>query len=521
MNEPIHETIQNPTKEPTTSPIPAPRTYAAAESVFAWVCLLVGYLLCRTVPVALSPLGGCLCLLVLYVATLTVLRVRGFAFSVSVWCAAGSGLLTAAAMLISADAFLRQLCFWYALAAYAYTVHAMTGNTLRHGLSDLVLVDAFKAAVIQPFCAHGGLFAAMFAGKAKGSGKAIGKVLVGLLLALIPTAAVLSLLSYDSGFSSLLSTLFDVNAPDVFSHLVSIAFGIPIGMYLFGMLISNIDHEAGSILTEEDCTKTATACRVIAPLTVAAATVPMLFVYAIFFVSQWQYYVAGFTGVLPEGFQYASFAREGFFQLCTVAVINLAMILGALWLTKRADDKPGWLLRILTALYSVFTLVLIATAMAKMLLYIDAYGLTQKRVYATWFMVVLAVVFVIIAVGVFVPKMKTVLVCTAVCVVMFAGLALSNVNGVIADYNVAQYLNGELKTVDVGALEQLDEAATPALCRLYESYVDSGKTTGTTYFRVKNVLRAQATELAERGLWSFSIPQMRAVSALKAAGIEG
>ncbi len=500
---------------------PAPRRYERTESLYAWVCVAAGYLLCRLVPVTAVPLGATVFLLGLYAVTLIVLHRKGFSCPANAWCAVGSAVTVTAAMLLCAEPFLRRLCFWYALAAYAYTVHAVTDNTLNRGISDYVLIDTFKAAIVMPFCARANLFTAMFSGKAGIGGKLIAKVLSGLLIALVPTAVVLGLLSYDSGFSQLLARLLDFNIGDVFSHLASLAFGIPPGMYLFGMLIANVDREGGRILTEEHCCTAARKCRIVSPLTATAATVPMLLVYAVFFISQRHYYVAGFTGKLPDGFSYAEYAREGFFQLCTVSVINLGMILFAIAVTKRGENGSSVLLKILTPLYSVSTLVLIATAVAKMVMYINTYGLTQKRVYATWFMAVLAVVFLLIAVGRFLPKMKTVFLCTAVCVTMFAGLALANVNGIIADYNVDRYLSGDLKTVDLDALEQLGEAAVPALCRLYDTRVQSGKTTGTTYYRTKQILTDQTSALQERGVWSFSIPQMRAVHALKDVGLWG
>ncbi len=509
--------------ETNSSPVgvftpPEPRSYSTAESVFAWVCLLMGYLFCRLVPVADAPLGGFLFVLGLFAVTLIVLYLKGFTCPANAWCAAGSAIAVSAALLFCAEPFLHRLSFWYALAAYSYFVYAATGNSLRKGLSDLVLVDTFKAAIVMPFCAHANVFAALFSGKAKNSGKAIAKVLIGLLLALVPTAAVLTLLSYDSGFSELLGKIFDFELFDIFSHLVSIAFGIPIGMYLFGMLIAGVDREGAHILTDEQCTATAAKCRVVSPLTVAAATLPLLLVYVIFFISQWQYYIAGFTGDLPEGFSYASFAREGFFQLCAVSVINLGMILLAILVTKRTE-RPSVLLKILTPLYSVSTLVLIATAIAKMVMYIDSYGLTPKRVYATWFMAVIAVVFVVIAVARFVPRIKTVFVCTAVCVVMFAGLALSNIGGIIADYNVDRYLQGDLKTVDIGTLETLGDAAVPALCRLYDS-VDGGKTTNSVYIRTKQLLVKHAARMDGSTVWDFTVPRLRAENALREVGFE-
>lgn len=497
-----------------------PRSYNTLESVFAWLCMLAGYCLCRVVPVDHAPLGGFLLIVGLFAATMIVLHLKQVVFPPMAWCAGGTALIVSAALLLCNDPLLHHLCFAYALVAYVYVVYASMGNALRQGVSDFLPIDVFKAAVVMPFCTHVRLFTAMFSGKAAGSGKAIAKVLIGLLAALVPTAAVLTLLSYDSEFSSLLGRIFDVELFDVFSHAVSIAFGIPIGMYLFAVFIANSDHEARDVLTEHECVEIAAKCRVISPLTVAAATAPLLLVYVIFFASQWQYYTAGFTGVLPEGFSYASFAREGFFQLCSVSVINLAMILIAIAVTKRQNDRPSVLLNILTPLYSVSTLILIATAIAKMVMYIDSFGLTQKRVYATWFMIVIALVFLIIAVGRFAARIKTVFVCTAVCVVMFAGLALSNVDGIIADYNVDRYLSGNAATLDVGALEDLDVAAVPALCRVYKTFRDDSKST-TYYYRVKRVLETQAARLQDDDVWRFTVPQANAKRALRDVGLLG
>ena len=496
---------------------PASRRYETDESVFAWVCMFVGYLLCRLIPVSTAPLGTALLLFALFAVTLIILHRKGFRCPSNVWCAVGSAAVVNIASLLCAESILRSLCFGYVLVAFAYTICATANNALRRGISDLVLIDAFKAALVMPFCARANVFTAMFSGKAKGGGKMMVKLIVGLLIAIVPTAAVLGLLSYDDNFSQMLKHLIDFNIADVFSHLASIAFAIPIGMYLFGMLIANVDHEGAHILTDDYCQSASVKCRVVSPLTITTATVPMLPVYVIFFISQWQYYVAGFTGDLPDGFSYATFAREGFFQLCIVSAINLAMMLFAIALTKRDNSGSSILLNILTPLYSLFTLILIATAVAKMVMYIDAYGLTQKRVYATWFMFMIAVVFVLITVARFVPKMKTVFLCTAVCVTMFAGLALCNVNGIIADYNVTRYLEGDLKTVDLDALEELGEGAVPALCRLYNTQIEGGKL--YTSKQTKQILEEQAVDLHEQNLWSFSIPQMRAIQALKDVGI--
>ena len=53
------------------------REYTAAEVAFAWVCFIMGYLFCRVFPVAVSPLGGFLFVLLLFGVSLFMLLKNG------------------------------------------------------------------------------------------------------------------------------------------------------------------------------------------------------------------------------------------------------------------------------------------------------------------------------------------------------------------------------------------------------------------------------------------------------------
>ena len=61
-------------------------------------------------------------------------------------------------------------------------------------------------------------------------GKNVAKALLGLVLAVVPTTVVLALLWYDNDFTNLLSGIFNFNALNLFSHILSIAIGIPISL---------------------------------------------------------------------------------------------------------------------------------------------------------------------------------------------------------------------------------------------------------------------------------------------------
>lgn len=495
------------------------REFSTIEAVFAWLCVVLGYLFCRAVPVSAQPMGGFLFVVLLFAVTVIVLRRKGAEFGVASWCAAGSAVVMSAALIMSASPFLQTLSYAYALAAYFIFVYTACGNG-RCGFSERCVIEWCKALLI-PFYALARLPAALFSHRMKNGGKVLAKIFVGAAIAVVPTMIVVGLLSYDEAFSSILMKFFMFDFSDIVSHVFSIAFGFPVGMVIFGACMASGEHCGEDLLDEETCRKAAASMRTVSAVSVTAAAVPLLVVYGVFFFSQSPYYLSGFTGVLPDGFSYAEYAREGFFQLCTVSVINLIVILAAVLFMKRRDERPPVILRLLTLLYSLCTLVLITTAVSKMLLYIDTYGLTQKRVYATWFMMVLAVVFVLAVLKMFLPRIKAVLLASLIVVGCFAVLALSNVDGLIAAYNVERYLDGTLETVDVEMMEELGDAAIPSLVALHETLEDAkGTSEKMLYRQVNEILLERATTMKEdSGYFALTIPAVVAENALRDIGM--
>ena len=172
-------------------------------------------------------------------------------------------------------------------------------------------------------------------------------------------------------------------------------------------------------------------------------------------------------------------------------------------------------MKILTTAFCLCTLVLISTAVAKLIMYIDSYGLTQKRIYAMWLMALIAIVFLLIALGQFIRKFKTVALCFTVAVVMFAGLAVCNVNALCAQYNADRYLSGTLETIDVQAMKELGDSAVPSLVRVVTE-MDPEKDPKLKD-QITSILRLELNALRteKSSIFSFSIPSAQAKAALK------
>ncbi|MBQ4055104.1 MAG: DUF4173 domain-containing protein [Clostridia bacterium] len=443
------------------------RLYTPGESLFAWFSVFAGYLFLRAFPVSSHPLGAFMFTVLLFTVSAAVL-VRAKA-RITPLCviSALSAIAVSATFVLSSNGSLRVAAYPYVLVTYCYFVYSAAGNSLKRGFCDLIVIDYILSVFVMPFTAIAQIFRAMFGGRLRLNGKLILKILLGIICAAAPTAIVWLLLSYDSGFVEIFNKLLDFKTSDIASHLLSLAFGVPIGMFIFGLYVSSTAKNRERIVTSEVCSEISGSIKIAPVASVVSAFVPLLLIYAVFFASQWKYYLSAFTGVLPENVSYAEYAREGFFQLFAVACINLVMIITATLFARRIEGRQAAAFRILSVIVSLFTLTLIATAAAKMIMYIDAYGLTQLRVYASWAMGVLSIVFVLVALRAFVPKMNLGIVSIAVCVLCFVGLGAVDVDAMIADYNVDAYLDGRLESLDTHSLSRLGDSGIPALAKLY------------------------------------------------------
>ncbi|GAA0366431.1 hypothetical protein GCM10009530_15280 [Microbispora corallina] len=79
------------------------------------------------------------------------------------------------------------------------------------------------------------------------------------------------------------------------------------------------------------------------------------------------------------GLTYAQYARSGFFELVTVSVFVLGIVAAAVMLLRLDRRRDRWLLAGLLGLLCAFTLVILASALHRLGLYTDAYGLSRLR----------------------------------------------------------------------------------------------------------------------------------------------
>ena len=111
-------------------------------------------------------------------------------------------------------------------------------------------------------------------------------------------------------------------------------------------------------------------------------------------------------------------------------------------------------------------LFLIAAASAKMLLYIDSYGLTRLRVLTQTVMIWLGISTLLVCARLVKPKLAYMKGVILVALVLGTALLWLDVDTMVARYNVRAYQQGTLETVDMSHLSTLGYGAVPYIAEL-------------------------------------------------------
>lgn len=339
---------------------------------------------------------------------------------------------------ISADGYIQFMDFCFAVMFYSLWGYSLNSPEWQ-GLGRMPFRCIKKAAVKEPFGNFSACPKAVFSVfRHKSGAKNIGYAVVGLMLSIPLTVIVcILLISADDGFDKMLGNIIDSISLVGFWTFM---FGLPVSFWIFGIVYSAVSSK-GKLRVDYNGIEEEKKRKQVAPTAlVCSFAAPLCIIYVMFFFSQLGYFVSAFGGTVPEGFSTSEYARKGFFELCAVAVINL-LVIAAMNVYCRRTDGKNTALKLMTVIFSFFTLILIATAESKMFLYISRFGLTPKRVYTSWFMLILAVIFILIIVSSFVKipaeRIAAVFIIGAALLLGFCGA-----DGLIARYDAGLIESG-------------------------------------------------------------------------------
>lgn len=188
--------------------------------------------------------------------------------------------------------------------------------------------------------------------------------------------------------------------------------------------------------------------------------------FALFLIMQARAFFGGDAYIEETtGLTVADYARGGFWQLCVVSVLTLLVIAVAAWKAPRRTRADRMVLRSLLAGLCLMSLVVAGSALYRMSVYFDAFGLTRLRLWVFTVELWLVVLFVLVIVccwrlrATWLPRAFV-----ASGVAALLGLAAINPDGFIAEHNVARY--GETGYLDLRYASSLSADAVPALAAL-------------------------------------------------------
>lgn len=255
-------------------------------------------------------------------------------------------------------------------------------------------------------------------------------ILCGLPILFITTAL---LVSADSIFANMLDTVFNINALKTFlnhisNNLFEYCFALPICFFIYFLMMYLVMGALAKGGLKEDIKEPRRFQSVIGITMFAMIDV----VYILFTAIQFIFLFSGFPTELYTS--YAEYAREGFFQLLFVALINFIFVL----FSNRHFQK-NIALKITMTVTCLCTFVMIVSSAYRMLLYIHEYHLTFLRVFVLWFLLMLTFLMAGCTLSIYLEKWNSFRYSLFVLTIFYTGFALSNVDEKIAQYNVAQF----------------------------------------------------------------------------------
>jgi len=189
-----------------------------------------------------------------------------------------------------------------------------------------------------------------------------------------------------------------------------------------------------------------------------------------------------FSFELPAGMTLSQFAHQGAYRLIVAVVLAAATV--TVFLPAGSSQLSHSKARALAYAFVAQNIVVLAGAARRLEFYVVDYGLTRFRVGVVLWLALVAAGFVLVAIRIRGKKPVLFLFRTnaATTLVLLATVALLDVDGLIADWNVRRYeltparaSAPERDRIDIRYLGSLEAGALPALARLVVSAAEKGE----------------------------------------------
>lgn len=293
-----------------------------------------------------------------------------------------------------------QTLMIFLVAAY-WTLVITEGLLWKGETSSWILLDSWNGLIALPilnFLCQIRLIFQTFSEKREEK-KDWRMVLLGIFISIPALLVIIPILSQaDVGFRSLVDTVLDALGEDFWILIWRGIMGILLGALMFGTLYGGVYKRH---VKEEECIRfheeSGRVFRFVPDIAVLTFGIIVSAVYVLFIGLQARYLFSAFFGILPEAYTYAQYARQGFFELCVIALLNASFLTAMNGCAKTPRSKNRGLI-LENGILGALTLLLLTTAASKLGMYIVAYGFTVKRCISSVFLIWLFLVFILVLV---------------------------------------------------------------------------------------------------------------------------
>jgi len=382
----------------------------------------------------------------------------------------------------------------------AFQIYTMLGLRTKSLLSDM-----FNSSVTWTLSNMNCSGHAVRAASKQGKGRSVLLVLLGLMLsAIVVSVLTFLLMMADAAFEGMIDMISTSVFEEASQHIGYFLLGIPFSMIAFGMLYAGrVKRNCNLVKPVED-----EKFKLLPTAFAAAVFIPIVILYILYIVSQGAYLFSAFSSLLPENYTYAEYARRGFFELCGISVINILLITVLNVFAKANGRASRIFCKAVSAFVCIISLMMISTAIAKMVMYMNIYGLSVKRIYTTIFMAAIAVIFILVIVKLFAAKFKLIRLTAIVLTVMIIASSYIDVDRLTAAYNLNAYENGRLDSFDYYMLLDMSDSALPYLIE----YADEHNS-----FDERNIASIKMERIKDSGLTltGFNLSTLSALRAIE------
>ncbi|MFH1536690.1 MAG: DUF4173 domain-containing protein [Patescibacteria group bacterium] len=173
-----------------------------------------------------------------------------------------------------------------------------------------------------------------------------------------------------------------------------------------------------------------------------------------FIAIQIMFLFGGHEVITQYNISYAQYVHQGFYQMTFISILVLIIsyILYRVHKSKKLDS-----VKILTAVFIGQTLIIVASALKRMFLYQEAYGLTQLRFLVWHFIIYMGLILLTLLIVVLLKKHYALFIKfgLAISIIYLMFMTGINMEAKIARVNIDRYISGQDDELDIQYLNKL------------------------------------------------------------------